>query len=742
MPLYHVANVPEGSALFQTIKAEFPRGFAVDSIIEIQNSVLFTQYCVRREAVRLIRGDANEKIVYHVSKGALHNICQDGLDNRLSQRGFFGRGLYVTSDPMKANDYSTDKGNPEALRMMLRCQVVLGKSKEYEVGRFDRDLMTEPEGFDSVQGFIRRGTEYVVYSQDRIYISHIVFYRFVDRELELTPSFNLPPNVSGQIVYITASLSEFFGKLQQRAAPDQQVAVKRLIASLLKRTIEVADFLTKVSDLLKAAPPADLAGKLEKELEKCKMPPDLQQGAAASASSSVQSSTEAAAATTVPATSSAFPPSSRALTGTAMQVRSAAAASASSSPGAASPAAASAWPLTTPTPIGLGSAAVASPLLPSPSYPVTSPASAPMAALASMGGTLSAGCSGPGSVFLTSQPSGTGAAIGLAGAGASASPAAAALSALSSAFPPPALQRVPSLSLASGSAAFSPSALAASFSLPQPEPPSTLDLTGLGSGTGLGGGGGGTRGLFSSSSLLPLSSSVALPATAGAGGQASLSAQSPAPVVSARKDESSSVMAHAQALLSGRFGPGAESNCSGFASPAADAAAGVGGVALSGAGDGSVAGAWSAAASAADGEAMGSSTTEFQEDRCGAASGAQTARDGSESEREEEGCQVFGSSDGGAAVARLAGAKSKSKSKSKRQRLSKRDCVYDDDDEEEEKEEDDDVKGDDGEEGPPQSRYVPCTATTRVMPPPQYDRKRSRNSFSATSPAATVHSNA
>ena len=217
---------------------------------------------------------------------------KQGLDYRLAQRGFFGKGLYVTSNPMKANDYSPDKGQPTALRMMLRCRVLLGKAKEFDVGRFDRDLTIEPEGFDSVQGFIRRGIEYVLYANDRVYITHVIFYRFGDRDLELAPSFALPPNVTGQIVYITASLSEFFGKLQQRATVDQQIPIKRLISALLKRAITVTQFLDQISSMLKALPPKDLCEKLTTELEKCKLSPSASNVSVSSTANSGTNSAE------------------------------------------------------------------------------------------------------------------------------------------------------------------------------------------------------------------------------------------------------------------------------------------------------------------------------------------------------------------------------------------------------------------------------------------------------------------
>jgi len=275
--LFHIRTLSPQDQQFDDICLELGKPLRVEKVLEIQNPLIYSQYQARKAATEILNdGDANEVTSFHVSKGSLFSICQTNLDYRNAQRGFFGKGLYTSPDPLKANDYSNEKGNPSALRVMLRCKVLLGRVKEFEMGRFDRDLISEPEGFDSVKGFIRRGSEYVVYSSDRIYVTHLIFYKVNDTALELSAPLNLPPNVSGHIVYITASLSEFFGKLQQRAGPatsPEYVAVRKLIGTLLKKQIDVDSFLAQISKILKAAPPADLAVRMKTELEKCKLPP-------------------------------------------------------------------------------------------------------------------------------------------------------------------------------------------------------------------------------------------------------------------------------------------------------------------------------------------------------------------------------------------------------------------------------------------------------------------------------------
>lgn len=249
-------------------------GFNPVAVFAITNHQLATRFHGKATEVAHSRPDfgSNTKIGFHVTKGDLDKILREGLDPRISTIGFFGKGAYVARTPMKANDFCVDKGNPQALRVMLRCQVILGRSKEFEIGQFARNLVTEPEGFDSVTGFIRRAHEYVVYRSEQCLITHVILYRFTDTAQELTPSLAVPPNVNGRVVYITAALSEFFSELQKRSNPSELPITKRLILQLLQSQITVDAFLSCTSQNLKAPTPPDLRDKLLAELAKCKIP--------------------------------------------------------------------------------------------------------------------------------------------------------------------------------------------------------------------------------------------------------------------------------------------------------------------------------------------------------------------------------------------------------------------------------------------------------------------------------------
>lgn len=40
------------------------------------------------------RDDVNMQLLYHTSSAEPHLICDEGLDNRLSRNGSFGKGIY------------------------------------------------------------------------------------------------------------------------------------------------------------------------------------------------------------------------------------------------------------------------------------------------------------------------------------------------------------------------------------------------------------------------------------------------------------------------------------------------------------------------------------------------------------------------------------------------------------------------------------------------------------------------
>ena len=116
---------------------------------------------------------------YHSSK--LHNIdpiLKDGLDQRLSCSGFFGRGVYF-SDPLKSSlYYPRNPDNPNHHeKTMLVCSILLGENLQYPDNESDQKLLREPDGYDSVSGNLTGHREFVIYNNSRCLIDYIVTYQ-------------------------------------------------------------------------------------------------------------------------------------------------------------------------------------------------------------------------------------------------------------------------------------------------------------------------------------------------------------------------------------------------------------------------------------------------------------------------------------------------------------------------------------------------------------------------------------
>ena len=276
--IFHVHRLLDTDADAVVMRSEYTAEFDIIGMYAVTNDASSAAYAARRSTIEHIRGpeNLNEKAVFHVSgSGDLFDLFQTGLDPRRSRQGLFGKGIHLACEPEKANDYSADKGNPAALRTILRCRVLQGVAKEFELGRFDRDLVIEPPGCDSVVGYVRRGPEVVVYSRDQVIITHAIVYRYTNPLMETSPARVVPPNVQGHVVFITAALSEFFAKLTTRAGPDgsdKARQIKHAVGRLLKAEISAELFLDKAGTIFNYEAPPLLAEKIRAELVNANVP--------------------------------------------------------------------------------------------------------------------------------------------------------------------------------------------------------------------------------------------------------------------------------------------------------------------------------------------------------------------------------------------------------------------------------------------------------------------------------------
>ena len=250
----------------EPIKLEFA-SFDVEAVVRIDNPMLsfgHNQYCGG------IEGGANVKTLYHTTRGDVHSILTSGLDKSKSTVGYFGKALYFSDSPTKANDYSPARGYNDSIRLMLRCKVALGKTHVFTVGDYNKRLVGPPNGCNSVLGFIRRADEYAVYDNSAVLVAELVFYRVKDALPELTVPLVVPPRTPiGSVVFITGKLSEFFSRLQRSTStPDEEKQTRRLITRVLRKQIDIDMFILEIRLVLrKVPPPADLIRLLRQELD-------------------------------------------------------------------------------------------------------------------------------------------------------------------------------------------------------------------------------------------------------------------------------------------------------------------------------------------------------------------------------------------------------------------------------------------------------------------------------------------
>ena len=70
----------------------------------------------------------NEVYLFHGSKGKKEDICHEGLDQRLSRIGHFGRGIYFSNDVRKCFFYTKERKEHSEPKesTVYKCRVLLG----------------------------------------------------------------------------------------------------------------------------------------------------------------------------------------------------------------------------------------------------------------------------------------------------------------------------------------------------------------------------------------------------------------------------------------------------------------------------------------------------------------------------------------------------------------------------------------------------------------------------------------
>jgi len=204
LPILHLVPVKRGSDEWDKASGPYTtRGWTVLAVTRVQNSLSHQLFEEGRQAdLRSAKKYTVKEGLFHVSKAPdLDNLLMEGLDQRLSNGGRFGRGIYLSDRPDKADSYwpaggrkgcGWDKPHGAAdsavqggeVRTMLRCRARLGNPLVFVPGYCNSGLQREPCGYDSVEGNLTGQDEFIVYDNARVLIEHVVQYVVPTTELD------------------------------------------------------------------------------------------------------------------------------------------------------------------------------------------------------------------------------------------------------------------------------------------------------------------------------------------------------------------------------------------------------------------------------------------------------------------------------------------------------------------------------------------------------------------------------
>ncbi|XP_072029818.1 uncharacterized protein [Amphiura filiformis] len=173
---------------YASIEGEFSKaGAKIMRIDRIENKELWEKFHAESKRMLRSRTAVNEVYLFHGSKGKKEDICHEGLDQRLSRIGHFGRGIYFSNDVRKCFFYTKEKkdhSDEDKQCTVYKCRVLLGIVKVYPKGQNAKDLKREPQldkpgplgikYYDSVQGQISEFEEFIVYKSERVLPEYII----------------------------------------------------------------------------------------------------------------------------------------------------------------------------------------------------------------------------------------------------------------------------------------------------------------------------------------------------------------------------------------------------------------------------------------------------------------------------------------------------------------------------------------------------------------------------------------
>ncbi|XP_021350458.1 uncharacterized protein LOC110448503 isoform X2 [Mizuhopecten yessoensis] len=162
-----------GQMEYDKIDDEFNEtGIKITKIERIQNTYLLERFKSEMEDTTRRRHsgfDLNIRYLYHGTKADKSRVSEEGLDQRLSRMGYFGKGIYFSDNPLKCVHY-TENMDSLGDAYILKCRVILGDSK----------------------GCPRDYNEFVVYENRRAMIEYIISFKLGPEGTAAMQQLNTP----------------------------------------------------------------------------------------------------------------------------------------------------------------------------------------------------------------------------------------------------------------------------------------------------------------------------------------------------------------------------------------------------------------------------------------------------------------------------------------------------------------------------------------------------------------------
>lgn len=268
--LFHVRKIHEADE-FTNIASKLHPGITLSAAYAIENEAQNARFEATKREIGILRGTLSPTcgIAYHGTRGNLWSIGQGGLQLNGAKFGMFGMGIYTTPESEKAVLYTNGRGVPDSDRVLLVTEVILGASKNIDVGMPATTLRQAPVGFDSVIGEgDGHHTEWVVYRSEQVRVLYALICRVTDPALDI-PKQAPPPAVAARnLIYIPLHFIKFFDELKAIARAKGGHAtlrtVEQEIGFLFHGLSTPEIFIQNMEQVLGMPAPPNLARKIHK----------------------------------------------------------------------------------------------------------------------------------------------------------------------------------------------------------------------------------------------------------------------------------------------------------------------------------------------------------------------------------------------------------------------------------------------------------------------------------------------